>query len=121
MITCVDTCGHSVISAGLDHQILVWDVRQLKQPVCPTQQLPLDNHAILKISAVEGSSGAMLVAVSTVKGLFVLRAGDGKVAKAGLFPSRPSFNAYHDLKWTSAGLWAAGEDKSIDLFDVSPV
>mmetsp|Transcript_35546 Transcript_35546/g.83612 ORF Transcript_35546/g.83612 Transcript_35546/m.83612 type:complete len:239 (-) Transcript_35546:386-1102(-) len=122
MITCLDACGYHVISAGLDQQILLWDVRQLRQSSgiqAPAGVVPLEQQAILKIAALEGGKG-MLVAVSSVKGLFLLRLSDQKVVRAQLPSNRPNFLPYHDVKWSSEGLWAAGEDRTLDLFQILP-
>jgi len=46
------------------------------------------------------------ISVSSVRGLFVVRICDGEVVRASPPTSRPQAQPYHDLKWTSLGLWA---------------
>jgi len=112
MVTCLDAVNHSLISAGLDHQILIWDIRKLgaaRGEVAQSARIPLDQHAILKISAIHktgADDATALVAVSSVKGLFVVRVSDGKVVKAEPPQDKQEqdFKAYHDLLWTASGL-----------------
>jgi len=127
MITCIDTFDYTLVSAGLDEKLLVWDVRMMASSAggChPVKQIDVGQQAILKIAAARtngpvGSAG--LVAVSSVRGLFVVRICDGDVVRASPPTSRPNAQPYHDLKWTSLGLWAGGEDKILDRFNVRPV
>lgn len=75
----------------------------------PVKEINVGQQAILKIAAARtmGPVGAAgLVAVSSVKGLFVVRICDGQVERASPPESRPNAQPYHDLKWTAQGLWA---------------
>ena len=108
MITCIDTFDHTLVSAGLDEKILVWDIRMMTsstaQAVSPVKHIAVGQQAILKIAAArtQGPVGAAgLVAVSSVRGLFVVRICDGVVVRATPPATRPAAQPYHDLKWTS--------------------
>ena len=82
------------------------------------KEINVGQQAILKIAAARtmGPVGAAgLVAVSSVRGLFVVRICDGRVEKASPPETRANAQPYHDLKWTAQGLWA-GMDMSISLF-----
>lgn len=73
------------------------------------KEINVGQQAILKIAAARtmGPVGAAgLVAVSSVRGLFVVRICDGRVEKASPPETRANAQPYHDLKWTSQGLWA---------------
>jgi len=116
MITCLDSFDYSLVSGAINNNLLVWDMRNSAAPV---SNVNLDQGPILKIAAAQtsGNVGAAgLVAVSSMKGLFLLRVSDQKGFKA-VRESRDT-QPYHDLKWTGETLWAAGEDKTIDRYEI---
>jgi len=121
MITTLDVFGSTIVSGSLDQTVRVWDLRNMRADRGPLKEFKLEMGAILKISAckagqVAGQDG--LIAVSTVQGLAVLRTLDSTVVRASPPAGRAKVSPYHDIKWTPRGVWAGGEDKVLDLYEL---
>lgn len=79
--------------------------------------IELNAGAILRVAACRaGPTG--LAAVSTVKGLYLVRLADGAVERTDPAAGR-AVQPYHDVKWAWGRLWAGGEDKAVDSFQVA--
>mmetsp|Transcript_39380 Transcript_39380/g.98613 ORF Transcript_39380/g.98613 Transcript_39380/m.98613 type:complete len:121 (+) Transcript_39380:515-877(+) len=117
MVTCVDAFANTLLSAGIEKVLFSWDVRNPSRPVT---KIPVNYGAVLKMSA-SATSGPIgengIVAVSSMKGLCIVRLQDQSVVKMIQIPGREKA-AYHDLQWTPSGLWGAADDGMIDRFEV---
>jgi len=117
MITCLDSYDTILASAGLDKKVMIWDLRALDSTgyTQPLRKLTVDDCAVLKVSIGPGITS---VAVSTLKGLYLVDIANGTSRLATPFSDNRSMKRYHDLKWNSAHnlLYASGDDMRVDLF-----
>jgi len=125
MITCIDTQENVLVSAGLDKNVVLWDLRMLpnKTPINianpSTTQLhktiSVDDSAILKVAIGPQPN---TVAVSTLLGLYLVDLQTGNYSIARIKDKQRAIGRYHDLKWSSAKdvLFAAGDDMLVDVY-----
>jgi len=117
MITCLDSYDSILVSAGLDKKVIVWDLRALDSSgyTQPLRKLSVDDFAVLKVAIGPGNAN---IAVSTLKGLYLVDIANGTNRLATPFSDNRPMKRYHDLKWNGVRnlLFAAGDDMRVDQF-----
>eukprot|EP01119_Soliformovum_irregulare_P019161 TRINITY_DN6012_c3_g1_i1.p1 TRINITY_DN6012_c3_g1~~TRINITY_DN6012_c3_g1_i1.p1 ORF type:complete len:143 (-),score=36.25 TRINITY_DN6012_c3_g1_i1:32-460(-) len=117
-VTCLDAYSYTLVSAGLDKKVAVWDLRSADR--APMARLTIDGCAILKVAIGPHSTSA---AVSSLKNLYMVDFMTGQSTVVTPFSDKRSMKRYNDLKWNNdrTVLYGGGDDMRVDQFTIAEI